>query len=177
MLSTTPLTIQRAGPAEAEAIARIRVLSWQAGYPGLVPQAVLDAMTIEDNVERTRRRMTDSKLKVADDWLAWQGDDSLGWLGAGRCRDDDLVDQAVGEVVALYVLPEAWGLGVGHTLMNFATAEFRALGYQKSVVWVMEGNTRAERFYERQGYLLDGARRPLQMKGIHGYLRRLSRAI
>ena len=177
MLSTTPLTIQRAGPAEAEAVARIRVLSWKAGYPGLVPQDVLDAMTIEDNVERTRRWMTDSTLKLAGDWLAWRGDDSLGWLRAGSCRDDDLVDQSVGEVVALYVLPEAWGQGVGHALMNFAAAEFGALGYQKSVVWVMEGNARAERFYERQGYLLDGARRLLQMKGIPGSLRRLARPI
>ena len=177
MLSTTPLTIQRAGPDEAAAVARIRVLSWQAAYPGLVPQTVLDAMTIEDNVERTRRRMTNSTLKVADDWLAWRGGDSLGWLGAGCCRDDDLVDQAVGEVVALYVVPEAWGQGVGHALVNFAVAEFRSLDYQKSVVWVMEGNTRAERFYERQGYLLDGARRPLQMKGIPGHLRRLARPI
>ncbi len=177
MLSTTPLTIQRAGPADAATVARIRVLSWQAGYPGLVPQAVLDTMSIEENAERTRRRLVDPTLRVADDWLAWRGDDSLGWLVAGRCRDDDLAEQAVGEVVALYVLPEAWGQGVGHALMNFAAGEFRVLGYRKSVAWVMEGNIRAERFYERQGYLLDGARRPLQMKGIPGHLRRLARPI
>ena len=177
MLATSPLTIRRAGPEQAEAIGRIRVLSWQSGYPGLIPQTVLDAMTIEGNVERTKERMTEPTLEGAGDWLAWQGDDSVGWLGTRRCQDDDLVNQGVGEVVALYVLPESWGLGVGHALMNFAAAEFRALGYLKSVVWVLEGNTRAERFYERQGYLTDGARRPLQMKGIPGCLRRLSRSI
>ena len=177
MPQATPMTIQSAGPADAEAIARIRVLSWQAGYPGLVPQAVLDAMSIEENVKQTLRRMMDPEKKVADDWLAWQGDDALGWLGAGRCRDEDLANQEVGEVVALYALPEAWGLGVGHALMNFASGEFRRLGYRKAVVWVMEGNARAERFYERQGYVLDGARRPLGMAGIPGSLRRLSKPL
>ena len=80
-------------------------------------------------------------------------------------------------MVALYALPEAWGLGVGHALMNFASGEFGRLGYRKAVVWVMEGNARAERFYERQGYVLDGARRPLGMAGIPGSLRRLSKPL
>ena len=90
------LAIRRAGLDEAEAIARVRVLSWQAGYPGLVPQAVLDAMTVEDNARRTEKRMSDPDLRLADDWLAWRDDEAVGWLGSGRCRDEDLADQLVG---------------------------------------------------------------------------------
>ncbi|HCP46561.1 MAG TPA: N-acetyltransferase [Deltaproteobacteria bacterium] len=171
------ITIRSAGLDDAEAIAKIRVLSWQAGYPGLVPQAVLDAMSVANNTERTRKRMLDPALRRADDWLAWRGDDALGWLGAGRCRDDDLQDEGVGEVVALYALPSAWGQGVGHALILFADDVFRSQGYGKSAVWVMQGNTRAEQFYQRQGFQFDGARRPLGMKDVPGHLRRLTKAL
>ena len=158
-------------------MARIRVHSWQVGYPGLVPQDVLDSMSVEHDTERTRLRMTDPTLKAGEDWLAWRGNESLGWLGTGTCRDSDLAEQRVGEVLALYVLPVAWGEGVGHALMEFAASRFLDLGYGMSVAWVMEGNGRAERFYARQGYDFDGARRPLQMRGIPGYLRRMARQI
>lgn len=171
------LIIRPAGLAEAAELARIRVHSWQAGYPGLVPQDVLDSMSVEYDTERTRLRMTDPTLRVGEDWLAWRGDESLGWLGTGTCGDSDLVAHDVGEVLALYVLPVAWGKGVGHALMEFAASRFLDLGFGMSVAWVMEGNARAERFYARQGYEFDGARRPLQLRGIPGHLRRMARQL
>ncbi|MBE3009160.1 hypothetical protein IL992_08125 [Microbispora sp. NEAU-D428] len=39
------MVIRRAEPADAEAIAAVHVRSWQAAYPGLMPQAYLDGLT------------------------------------------------------------------------------------------------------------------------------------
>lgn len=177
-LSAMPnTTISLAGAEEASAIAKIRVLAWQRAYRGLVPQGVLDAMNIETDTQRTRQRMLEPRRKVAEDWLLRRGGAAIGWLSTGTCRDKDLSSGSIGEVFALYVLPEAWGQGIGHALMNFAANRFSKLRYKTAVVWVMEGNEVAERFYERQGYALDGTSRPLNIKDIPGKLRRFSLAL
>jgi hypothetical protein len=39
--------VRPARPGDAEAIATVHVRSWQAAYPGIVPQPVLDRLSIE----------------------------------------------------------------------------------------------------------------------------------
>ena len=56
---------------------------------------------------------------------------------------------------ALYVVPEAWGSGVAAALHEEAVASMRELGC-RATLWVVEGNTRARRFYEREGWTADG---------------------
>ena len=55
------------------------------------------------------------------------------------------------ELHALYVLPEQWGHGVGARLLAAAGGV--------SVLWVLEGNARARRFYEQHGWEPDGVQR------------------
>jgi GNAT superfamily N-acetyltransferase len=55
------------------------------------------------------------------------------------------------ELAALYVLPAYWGHGIGARLLEAAGGV--------SVLWVLEGNTNARRFYEQHGWQPDGARR------------------
>ena len=59
-----------------------------------------------------------------------------------------------GEIFALYVLQEYHGKKVGYELMN---AAFKKLSnFKNIVVWVLKGNEKAIRFYERYGFHLDG---------------------
>ncbi|QDP96831.1 GNAT family N-acetyltransferase [Microlunatus elymi] len=51
---------------------------------------------------------------------------------------------------ALYVRAEVYGRGVGHALLN------QAIGSAAAYLWVLDGNTRAIRFYRRQGFQFDG---------------------
>ncbi len=176
-MSDDPLEIRAAELENAGDIARIRVETWKVAYTELVPQPVLDRMTVEADAERTAERFLDPSLRQHDDWLAWRGGEAIGWMSTGPSRDEDHDTERVGEVSALYVLPEAWGTGVALALMDFAIAEFRRLGFTSAVVWVMEGNGRAERFYERAGYPEDGSRRLFRSDEIPGHLRRRSRSI
>jgi RimJ/RimL family protein N-acetyltransferase len=34
------------------------------------------------------------------------------------------------------------------------------------LLWVLKGNTRARRFYERQGFAADGAEEPFEVDGV-----------
>jgi GNAT superfamily N-acetyltransferase len=71
-------------------------------------------------------------------------------------RDDD-ADPATGEVPMIYALPRAWGSGAGRELMAAAVAGLREAGFAQVTLWVLDSNARARRFYERAGFVPDGA--------------------
>ena len=120
--------------------------AWQETYPGLMPQAVLDRMTLEKCIQ------------IAHQWpdgliVAKQGEHVIGFAGYGKCREDALPD--TGEVFALYVLKDFHGQKVGYALMNEAIRRLNA--YPQIALWVLKGNERAIRFYRRYGFAFDGA--------------------
>ena len=63
---------------------------------------------------------------------------------------------------AIYAHPEHWSTGLGRALLPAAVA---ALGGPPAVLWVLEANDRARRFYERAGWRPDGARKQADMLG------------
>ncbi|HEY6055903.1 MAG TPA: GNAT family N-acetyltransferase [Gaiellaceae bacterium] len=77
----------------------------------------------------------------------------MGFASVGPSRDE----QGVGELYAIYVLPERWGSGLARELLAAAEAELRGLGYAEATLWVLEANPRARGFYESCGWALDGA--------------------
>ena len=123
--------------------------SWQETYPGLIDQSRLDAMTVE-KCEKIAFRFPESTL------IAKDGARVIGFSAYGPCRDDDLPD--TGEVVAIYVLSEYWGSGAGPALMQ---AALERLDFPQTAVWVLKGNGRAIRFYEKYGFRFDGCEKAL----------------
>jgi len=65
---------------------------------------------------------------------------------------------------AIYVLPEEWGSPAGRELMAVAREALRA-AYPTSILWVLEDNPRARRFYEREGWEPDGGRQEEELLG------------
>jgi tRNA dimethylallyltransferase len=59
----------------------------------------------------------------------------------------------------LYVVPEEWGTGVAARLHDEAMRSLAEAGATQARLWVLEGNRRARRFYERRGWRLDGSER------------------
>lgn len=144
--------------ADIEAVSAIRVRGWRAAYAGLVPQAYLDAMTVEEDAER-RRQWFSRPGRASRDLVALGDDGPVGWICRGPCRDELPGRAAVGEVYALYVTPDLIGTGIGRRLLDEAHARMRDEGFTDAVLWVLDGNERARRFYERAGYRPDGATR------------------
>jgi len=62
----------------------------------------------------------------------------------------------VGELYALYVTPAWWSTGAGRALMGRVLVCLEADGYRQVVLWVLAGNARARRFYDRAGFAPDG---------------------
>lgn len=63
------------------------------------------------------------------------------------------------ELYAIHVAPEHVGAGVGRALMIDALARLAGFGRPRAVLWVLEENHPARRFYERGGWRADGVSR------------------
>jgi GNAT superfamily N-acetyltransferase len=148
--------------ADVPAIATVRIRSWQQAYRGAVPQDYLDALDPAAEVERWRGRdLTGQHVAEADGRM-------VGWLSLGPYRADpgeEVPGPDCGEVRAIYALPEAWGLGVGRALMAYGLAELRRLQLHPVLLWVMESNERARRFYAKAGFHADGVTHPYEIAG------------
>ncbi len=79
--------------------------------------------------------------------------------------DSGSPQKCVAELYALYVAPAWWSTGTGRALMDRVLAEVRAEGYPRIVLWVLEENARARRFYERAGFRPSGASQVLHGLG------------
>jgi GNAT superfamily N-acetyltransferase len=82
-------------------------------------------------------------------------------------------DEGVRELYGLHVAPQQVGTGVGRLLMVNALAH---LG-PRAVLWVLDGNDRARRFYERGGWVADGMTRDETMGGEPTRQLRYSRSV
>ncbi|MNH98542.1 putative acetyltransferase [compost metagenome] len=65
------------------------------------------------------------------------------------------------EISSIYLLKEYQGLGYGKGLLDWGLERLRERGYQKVILWVLEENKHAIRFYERQNFKPDGTEREI----------------
>jgi GNAT superfamily N-acetyltransferase len=80
----------------------------------------------------------------------------VGFASVGASREEDARE---GELYAIYLLPSCWDRGIGRALLERAEKSLRASGFTEAVLWVLEGNERAERFYRAGGWQPDGTRK------------------
>jgi L-amino acid N-acyltransferase YncA len=80
----------------------------------------------------------------------------VGFCHFSPTRDDDAA-RATGEVTSIYLLPSHWRRGGGSRLLARAVEALTAAGFRRATLWVLDGNCRARRFYERHGWHADGS--------------------
>jgi GNAT superfamily N-acetyltransferase len=137
------LHIRAATVQDAPAVAAVRVVSWQAAYAGVVPDAYLAAMNLNlaHWTKLANGEEPGSELLVAE-----EDGRIVGFAVYGAARPPSF--GYGGELHATYWLPEATGKGYGTQMMACAFVGLKRLGHDDMIVWVMEANTRARKFYE-----------------------------
>lgn len=146
--------------SEIEGKAYVHWKSWQETYQGLIDQAYLESQTLE-KCTKVAYRWPDNILVAKD------GDKVIGFVGYGSYRDDTLPE--TGEVFAIYILSEYYGKRVGYALMQAALQKLSA--YRQIALWVLKGNQRAVRFYEKCGFRFDGTEQPITLGKENSELR------
>ena len=143
---------------DAEQIARAKNDSWRVGYRGLLPDRMLDGLDdawsatqwakwLRHGYENAGLR---ADIRVATDAAGRVV--GVSAYGADRDRPDDVEH---GELWVLYVAPPHWGRGFGRALLRDAEDALAAMRRHDLALWVLEGNDRARRFYERAGWRED----------------------
>jgi ribosomal protein S18 acetylase RimI-like enzyme len=154
------VTVRRARLEDAAAIAEVHVRTWQAAYEHVFGAERLASLTVEQRLPLWRQILDDPSQTV----FVAEGDEGRveGWCTVGRSRDAD----ADAELWGIYVLPEAWGSGAGTELMRAGIEALRESGCRDAILWVLEDNPRARRFYEREGWSADGQRKLDRFLGV-----------
>jgi ribosomal protein S18 acetylase RimI-like enzyme len=89
--------------------------------------------------------------------VAQEGEHVVGFTACGVSQDEDLDRARTGEIYVIYVHPRAWRQRHGTALANQAIECLREEGFEEAILWVLEGNQQAMRFYESAGFEADGA--------------------
>ncbi|MFI9603374.1 GNAT family N-acetyltransferase [Streptomyces sp. NPDC052043] len=150
------LTVRAMTETDVPAVSAIRVAGWKAAYIGIVPQSFLDGMTVEADSRQRRRHFEKPKKGMTNLVAVDIHGRVVGWACLGPFRGDG-TSTSVGELYALYVQPSLTGSGIGRTLLEAVHAQALADSFDRMQLWVLTDNTRARRFYERAGYVPDGA--------------------
>ncbi len=155
-------SLRHAVPGDEPAVAAVHVASWQAGYAGLLPASYLGSLRPDDRADRYT--FGDRSAGHAATVVATEDSEIVGFATAGRARGADC--EGCGELYALYVHPDRWGRNIGRVLLFNARKRLTGAGFTEAMLWVLDGNQRAQRFYQADGWLRDGARRRERLHGI-----------
>lgn len=71
--------------------------------------------------------------------------------------------QDEGEVYAFYMHPSVWGTPATNWAFLFCLQRLKNMGYRSAVVWVLEENRRARRFYEKYGFSSEGVYQQIEI--------------
>lgn len=148
-MSEAAARIRPARPDDADAIARVHVATWQHAYRGLLPDAYLDGLSVDQRRAMWRASIEKGTPAV---FVAEDTGGIAGFAAVAPCRDKDAVPDAY-EIWAIYVMPAAAGRGIGRDLCAAAGALARSQRAPRLSLWVIADNQAARRFYARVGFV------------------------
>ncbi len=146
--------VRRAVCDDAAPMAVIHVQAWKVAYRGLMPDEVLERLSVEQRQEMWRQALAAESPVV---YVAAKRGVVVGFCAVAAPSRDDHAEDRVAELVAIYVNPDLWRAGVGRALMDVALEDLRDGGWRWVTLWVLAENRPARDFYTRFGFVPDGA--------------------
>ena len=132
---------------DRNALSRIYEESWRFAYKGIIPQDYLDS------IPKGQWAASADKPNISSLILTENGE-MVGTASFCPSRFEDMAGW--GEIVSIYLLPNFMGKGYGKMLFAEAVRGLEEVGFRDIFLWVLEENTNARRFYERQGFVPSG---------------------
>jgi len=148
----TTTSVRPATSADADAIGRLQVETWTVAYAGLLPQETIEAFDASARQAMWHEGLSRAPRPGSATFVALVEEEVVGFATVGASYSED----GTGELYAIYVHPSSWGNGAGRALIERAEASLRESGFPSALLWVLEGNERAERFYRAAGWERDG---------------------
>lgn len=138
---------------DAPALGRLHTRIWRETYGHLMTPEAFAALDEDAAIARWERWIaaTDPGGFLRGGGRVLVGThrgEPVGFITVGPPRDEN--PPSDWQLNALNVLPEHHGSGLAQRLVA------EGLGTRAAYLWVARGNDRAVRFYQRQGFVLDG---------------------
>ena len=143
------MTIYNAQQDALPLLTKIMVQSFRTAFAGFVSQETLEKNTVEENC----LALLESVYR----------DDTMHFLTDGESGMLIWQDQGTAaEIIALHTLPESHGTCLCRELVSAALSQ---IGSLPVFLWAFAENTRARRFYEKNGFHHDGDTRVSEFDG------------
>lgn len=138
--------IRPATADDAAAIAHVHVESWRSTYRGLMPDAVLDGLSVERRTAFWRSVMERAKNQFV--FVTEDEGRIVGFVNGGLEQEAD--PHYTGELYALYLLKDYQGYGYGKALFEETVRTFLERGHTAMLLWVLSTNP-SRGFYGAMG--------------------------
>jgi len=156
------VVIRELKSADISSLAELHVAAWQVAYRHILPDELLDNLSVDQAQIRWSHLIRDTQRITL---VAEADGRAIGFVGFGTSRDQDDKSDLVGEIYAAYVHPAHWGQGIGTALLRQAIEHLRGQGFKVVTVWTLTENSQARIFYEKTGFLADGATKSVERRG------------
>ena len=141
------MIVRAAKEGDAAGIAKVHVQSWQETYRGIMPDSLLDNLSVE-----RRQTWWESVIKEQLDanpvFVAEHDGEIVAFASGGAARD--AYDKYDCELSTIYALKAVHGQGIGRQLMQQVAQKLHDIGYKGLMLWVAKGNP-TEGFYAHMG--------------------------
>ena len=160
--------IREAEEDDVPGIAEVHVRSWQAAYRGVLPDDLLDGLSVAEREESWRAILDEG----GDRWLTLVAADAAGNL-VGFCSvaTPSREEKAAAEIGALYIDPHRWRQGAGSALLSATLEELSRQGWSEVILWVLPENEAALAFYDRFGFAVEKGVEKLEERSGHRVVR------
>jgi len=140
------LHIRSAVSADTRAIAEVQVAAWKTTYRGILPDDLLDNLSVDERVPRWAELVSTAGevMLVACD----AGGNVVGFVCGGPERTGQL--GCDGELHAIYLLESVQRQGLGTMLVRMLVQELRSRSFTSMALWVLAENP-FRRFYDALG--------------------------
>ncbi|MBU1144596.1 MAG: GNAT family N-acetyltransferase [Firmicutes bacterium] len=147
--------IRKANSNDANGKGYVHYKSWIETYTGLFPEEIIDHLSLERSIQIAKDHPENTYIAIVDGKI-------VGFSSYLEARDDD--SENSGEIVAVYVLKDYQGKGIGKRLMKVCYQELSH--FKKILLWVLKSNLKAIRFYESEKFISDGKTKLLYGKEV-----------
>jgi RimJ/RimL family protein N-acetyltransferase len=148
--------IRYATVEDTDSLAKVYSNSFKKAFEGVIPNSILEEKFSFESIQKSMHKELEEGLPK--NIIMFKDEKPIGLLTFAKSKYEQLDDSCT-EIWRIYLDPNYWDKNIGSELMNWGLKEIKENGYEKVILWVIEDNLRARKFYEKMGFKYDGTNR------------------